>query len=274
VNRSLPYFALTLVVASSLASCSSIGVRRAKVVPQRPRFGRTTQTTAFGTFEVEAGFAANPKNSAEVGTMIKTGLSPTAEFFVDLAPYRYYDPAGPDIDGIGDVTLGLRQRLMNESKNYPATAVELAVQVPTGDEELYQTGGVAGVLDQNGLVNDNGYANVFGAFMIDRTFDTLYTTLYYQFGAIGTNEQGDQLVQHRGSLAGTIPVWEKWKALGELGVTYIPETGLNPLILNLAALYALSDTLQFDAGAIIGLNEDAADVIFRAGLTTNLGIFF
>jgi hypothetical protein len=181
VNRSaLPYIALSLVLASSLESCSSIGVRRAKVVPQRPRFGRTTQTTAFGTFEVEAGASANPKNAAEVTTTLKAGMSPTAEFFAEIAPYRYYDVPGPDVDGVGDLTLGMRQRLMNESKNYPATAMELAVQVPTGDEDLNGSTGLTGGLDST------GYANVYGAFMLDRSFDTLYTTLYYQFGALGT----------------------------------------------------------------------------------------
>jgi hypothetical protein len=46
------------------------------------------------------------------------------------------------------------------------------------------------------------------------------------------------------------------------------------MVLNLAALYAFSDTLQFDLGALVGLNEEAADLVLRAGLTTNLGIFF
>ena len=251
--------ATLLLAALLLSSCGSLGTRTAKVTPQRPKISNDTRTTAFGTFEVEAGSTIDPGDLFDLNVRVKAGVSPTAELFVELAPYINQDLPGPAAEGVGDLMIGFRQRLMNESKAYPATAFELVASVPTGETDLVGAG---------------NFPNVFGGFSVDRTFENVYATAYYRLGLLGSPEAGDIDIQHTGALAGVLNLDDRWNALGELAFQYVPETSDGPIVLNLAALYDLADTIRLDAGAVLGLNDDAPDFALRFGVVTNLGILF
>ena len=272
-----PTVCLLLVLLSlALSSCGTLGTRRAKVTPQRPKISNNTKTTAFGTWELEAGALVDPGDAFALDTRLKVGVSPTAELFASFPPYIYQDVTGDDVNGIGDLTIGFRQRLMNESKAYPATAFELQGTLPVGDDDLAQASGGNLV---SGVAGGGDFIDFAGAFILDRTFEQVYVTLYYKLGfsnesVSGSGVAGDLNVQHTAAIAGTMPIHERWSGLAELAGSYIPEESFGPLVANLAALYDLGDTAVLDAGVLLGLNDDAEDFAIRAGITTNLGIFF
>lgn len=256
-SASIAYPLLLVLLLTALPSCAGVGSRRAKVTPQRPRIGFTTQTTEFGTFEVEGGITADPGDSIDLPLRVKVGVSPTAELFTQWSPYGYIDVPGEDPSGTGDLTVAFRQRLMNESKAYPATALIIGTTLPVGDDEL---GG--------------GFTDFFAGLSADRTFNNVLATAFYQFGLQGTAEQGDLNIEHTASLAMTLPLAERWYGLAELGASYDVEASRGPVVANLAAIYDFTDTLVFDAGILFGLNDDAPDLALFAGFTTNLGILF
>ncbi|MEZ5978709.1 MAG: hypothetical protein R3F34_10865 [Planctomycetota bacterium] len=254
----------SLVLAPSLlllAGCAStgIGTHRAKVTPQRPTVGNTTQTAAFGTAEIEAGVAFDPSDRVDTAATIRFGLSESSELFVSHVPYVTVDAPGPDPSGPGDLTVGFRQRLLDESKDFPATALEIATSIPIGDDDP---------------AISSGYTNLYTGFTLDRHFGDLLTSWYYRLGLIGTAEAGNLDVQHTLAVAGYMPLMDRWNGVVELASTYYPEAGVEPLTANGSLLYTVTDSLLFDIGVQVGLNDDAQDFAIVAGVTTNIGRIF
>ena len=254
---SIAYPLLLVLLVTALPSCAGFGSRRAKVTPQRPRIGFTTQTTEFGTFEVEGGIQTDPSDNFSVPLRGKLGVSPTAELLVDLAPYAYEDVPGPDPSGPSPLTVVFRQRLMNESKAFPATSFHLGARLPVGEDDF-----------------GSGFNDFITGFSADRTFNNVLATAFYQLGLLGTDERGNLDVEHTASLAMTLPLTERVFGLAELGAQYNVEQSDGPLVLNLAGIYDFTDTLVLDAGIRFGLNDDAEDFALQLGFTTNLGILF
>ncbi len=256
---SIAYPLLLVLLVTALPSCAGFGSRRAKVTPQRPRIGFTTQTTEFGTFEVEGGVQTDPSDNFSVPIRTKIGVSPTAELLVEVSPYSYQDDPGPDPSGISPLTVVFRQRLMNESKAYPATSFHLGTRLPVGNDDF-----------------GSGFNDFIMGFSADRTFNNVLATAFYQVGLQGTKMSGDLNVEHSASLAMTLPLTERVFGLAELHALYDVELieGGGPVVLNLAGIYDFTDTLVLDAGIRLGLNEDAEDVVLQVGFTTNLGILF
>jgi hypothetical protein len=258
-TSSLIVAATALLVASGCSSTGTSNQYRAKVSQNRVNVGNTTQTAGFGTIELEAGgtYDASDRMSAKAG--VRVGTSETSELFVEHDPYVRIVEDGKDPSGSGDVVVGFRQRLLEESKNFPATALEFSTSLPVGDDDPLLT---------------SGYTNFYGAFVVDRHFGDLLTSFYYKLGAIGTAVANDLDAEHTIALAGFLPVTAGWTAMLEFAGTHRPEFDTEPIIVNAALLFNLTDALLFDIGVQVGLNDDAPDAVIVAGVTTNVGRIF
>lgn len=258
-TSSLIVAATALLLASGCSSTGAGNQYRAKATHNRVNVGNTTQTAGFGTIELEAGgtYDASDRMSARAG--VRIGTSTTSELFVEHDPHVRIVEDGKDPSGAGDVLVGFRQRLLEESKNFPATALEFSTSLPVGDDDPALT---------------NGYTSFYGAFIIDRHFGDLLTSFYYRLGAIGTAVANDLDAEHTLALAGFLPVTPGWTAMLELAGTHRPEVDTEPISVNLALLFNLTDALLFDVGVQVGLNDDAPDAVVVAGVTTNIGRIF
>ncbi|QDU65942.1 hypothetical protein [Engelhardtia mirabilis] len=257
-NRSLTAAAGAAGLAL-LSGCSAMGVARDPVTPQRPTFSNDTRTTGFGSFEIEAGAELDPSDRYGLETRVSIGLSESSEFFVGWLPYQNIDARGVDVEGPGDVRLGWKQRLMDETEELPATAIQLSTSLPAGEEEPFIS---------------SGFVDFYGAIIADRTFGRLGLTGFYQLGILGTAVPGDNDTEHTFSLGGTWAYDDLWNLGLETAVIYEPEIGENPFLGTAYAQYKLSEFVVVDGGVRLGLNADADDFILFVGMTTNLGRYF
>jgi len=242
-----------------LSGCSAMGVARDPVTPQRPSFSNDTRTTGFGSFELEVGGEADPRDRYSVESRVSIGLSETSELFIGWAPYVDIDKGGVNENGPGDMRLGWKQRLMDETESLPATAIQLSTSLPVGDDDPFIS---------------SGYVDFFGALIADRTYGRLGLTGFYQLGVLGTPVSGDNDTEHTVAIAGSW-AYDDWWTFGlETALIYEPEIDEEPLLATLYADYLVSEFVMLDGGVRIGLNEDADDLIFFVGLTTNLGRYF
>lgn len=253
-----------LFLALGASSCMSAGAYKAQVTPQRPTFSNDTRTASFGTMELEAGLeiGMNPdpgQNAARLDSVARFGVSETGEFFLGWTPYQSVDAVGPDPDGTGDLLVGFRQRLMDETESLPATALQIVTELPVGED------------DPNFSA---GHTNFAAAFIADRSFDDLSATFFYQLGVLDNGDAFDQDINHLLAVAGSMPIDDLLTAQAEFAWFYFPESDVEPIFLTLLGQYALSDTMMFDAGFRLGLNDDAQDVSVFAGIVTNLGRLF
>lgn len=252
---------LLLVAALGLAAsgCTSTGDYRAKVTPQRPTIGNTTETAAFGTVEIEGGISVDPSDRNSADATVRIGLSEDSELFVMHSPFVNVDTPGTNADGPGDLTIGYRQRLLEESRDFPATAIEFATSLPVGDDDP---------------AISSGYTNFYAGITVDRHFGDLLTSWYYRLGAIGTPVAGDLNAQHTLAVSGYLPLMDRWSGVAELATIIDVESSVEPMFVNAAVMYEVTESLLFDVGVQLGLNDDAPDVVLFGGFTTNIGRVF
>jgi hypothetical protein len=265
---------LILGLAGLTSGCASYGVAREPITPQRPTISNDTKTTAFGTFEVELGGRVDPRDKYSIETRTSVGLSPSSEVFMLWDPFVDIDSTQVpvDVDGDGEdergasgVTLGFKQRLMDESDVLPATAIQFGTQLPIGSDD-----GEIG----------SGFTEWFAGVAVDRTFGKLGMTGFYQFGLLtdvnpdGSATPGELGLEHQLALDLSWALDETLTAGGELATILDVETDREPVILTLYGQYQLNPSMNLDAGARVGLSEDSEDLVFIVGLTTNLGRFF
>ncbi|MEO0649777.1 MAG: transporter [Planctomycetota bacterium] len=259
---------VALLACALSAGCSTFGVQREQVTPQRPSISENTQTTAYGTFESEIGLRYDPTDEYAVETRTSVGLSPKSELFAIWDVFRDLDSGqilndvdgdGEDETGTGDIIVGFKQRLLDETETLPATAIAISTSLPTGSDD--------------GEIS-SGEIDWFGALIADRTFGRLSLTGFYQLGILGTPDVGDVDSRHTFAIDGTWALDEKINVGAELATLIEAEIDQEPVLLTAYGQYELNPSMMLDAGMRIGLSEDSPDVVFLIGLTTNLGRFF
>jgi len=270
LSNATPSLLLAAVVALPfLGSCTSTGAYRAKVTPQRPTVSNTTETAAFGTVELEAGVSLDPSDRTSADVTARVGLSESSELFIEHAPYINIDRAGEDANGPGGLAIGFRQRLLDESRDFPATAIEFKTVLPVGEDDLNRGGGVVGFESST-----SGFTDFFAAISVDRHFGDLLTTWYYQLGVLGTGAAGDLDTQHTLAVAGSMELVDRWHGVLELATSTFTETDVDPMSANAALMFEVTESLLFDIGLQVGLNDDAPDLVVVGGFTTNIGRIF
>lgn len=242
-----------------LSGCNAMGVARDPVTPQRPTISDNTQTSGFGTFEVEAGLELDPRDRTSVETRVSVGLSENSEFFLGWSPFTDIDKGGVEERGPGDLLVGWKQRLMDETEELPATAVQISTSLPVGADEPFIS---------------SGETDFFGAFIADRTYGRLGVTGFYQLGLLGNAELGNTDIEHTVAVVGSWAHDDWWTFGLETALVGEPEADEEPLLATLFGQYKMSEYMTVDGGLRIGLNEDADDAILFIGVTTNLGRYF
>ena len=246
------------LLLAGLAACIVPAGGEAAATPQRPTLSSDTNTTAEGTFEVETGASWDPSDSFGLPTVVKFGSGPRTEVFVGGSPYVYVSQRGEDEQGIGDVTVGLRHRLVDETDGSPGAALQAAVKLPTADEE-------------RGL--GSGEVDASFAGILARSAGSVGLTGYYSLDVLG-DPDGNTALGHSLALAAGLPLADRVGAFGELAGVWIPELDTDPIFTTLGLTFSPSPTLVFDAAIVLGLNDDAPDTQVMIGLTRNLGSRF
>jgi hypothetical protein len=257
-----------LTCAALTTGCSTFGVQREEITPQRPTISQDTRTTAYGTFEEELGILADPGDEYALQTRTSVGLSEKSELFLLWDVFRQVDNSqvladldgnGKDESGFGDAIIGFKQRLIDETDNLPATAIQIGTSIPIGSDD--------------GELN-RGRIDWFGALIADRTFGRLAMTGFYQLGILGTATPGDIDTEHTFALDGRWAFDDRINIGAEVATQVQGEIDFEPVYLTTYGQYKVSKSMNFDAGLRVGLSEDSDDVVFLIGLTTNLGRFF
>lgn len=245
-----------LLALLTLTSCLAGGASDAAVTPQRPTVSSDTSTTAEGTLELEAGLALDPGDSTATPLTLKLGLAPRTELFAGLSPFNTVERRGDDGEGFGDLVLGMRHRL-DEGDRKNSFAFQAAGKLPTGDEdEGFSTGEVdfflAGILTH---ASESGPS----------------FTGFYELGIVGDpRRRSDTDLQHVVALALSQPVGEDLSAFGELA-RIDPGIRSDYLLGTFGLAHRAHAGLVVDGAISVGLDDDAPDLVFLVGLTTQLG---
>lgn len=245
-------------VLALLPACLAMPPDGEAVTAQRPTLSSDTATSYEGTFEVEGGLAFDPSDSFDSPVSVKYGVGPATEVFLGLSPYQSVDQGGADGDGFGDLTLGTRHRFWEEADGPGSAAFQLVTKLPTGDED-------------EGL--STGEVDFFGAGIYTAALDVATLTGYYELGVLGEDPGSGSDLQHVLAVAAARNLHQHVGVFGELATVLLPE-GEDSVLATLGATYAVSSSLVFDAGVVLGLDEDAPDAVFQVGFTTNYGPIF
>ncbi len=223
--------------------------------PQRPTFANDTATTPEDVLEVEFGVSADPRSPGrdiDLPLGLKLGLGPRTELFGGLGVLRSVDGE----DGIGDVTIGLRHRLWDETYETVGTAFQLSTKLPAASES-------------RGL--GSGEIDFFAAGIHTRTIDRTAFTLFYQAGLVSEPAGVGQDLEL--ALAGMVrtDLTRRMLGFGEVAGVFQPENDLESIFLTVGGAFRYAPWMYLDLGLSVGLTHDAPDVLLLVGLTRNLG---
>ena len=231
----------------------------ARVTPQRPTFSSSTTTTAAGTAEIETGLGLDPGDFFDTPTTVKVGVSETSELFIGWSPFQWIEKPGSNGRGVGDLTIGTRQRFMEETESSPAAAFQLSTKLPTADED-------------EGL--GSGEVDFRAAGIVSKQIENVALTGFYQLGFLGEVGDEDIDLEHGLAVAGSIPVADQLSLFGEMTLRITPEADQEELFTIFGAAYEVNESLVLDGALLVGLSPDAPDFQILIGLTHNLGEIF
>ncbi len=248
----LPLLVLPLALLG--AGCTVDAGSQASPVVQRHKFSNSTQTVPAETVQVEGGLEVNPGDGFDVQAGVRWGASPSTEFVLTADPYRKLDDT--DGSGVGDVRLGVRHRLWDETQDQPAVAVEFSGKIPVADAD-------------EGL--GSGEPDLFLALAADRNYREAFFTAYTQLGFLGDPGSDGSDVALLAAVAAQRPLMQRVQAFGEVAGLYSPDADLSALYLTAGGLVALAPAFTLDAGLSVGIGDDAESLLLRVGVTRSIG---
>jgi len=124
------------VVATSSASAQRDSTSRRTVQPERPTVATHAFTVAAGYLEIETGVErdhfAPSANGLGVPTVAKIGLSQRAQLGIGVPVVKAPRIAA----GVGDLSVGIKYRIVDDAPMLGAFALLPSIKVPTGDDDL------------------------------------------------------------------------------------------------------------------------------------------
>jgi len=223
---------------------------------QRPVFSSNTNTTASGTTEIETGFLYDVDDAIRLPSTLKVGVTDRTELFLDFIPYQDVDVGFTDSQGFGDLRIGTRQRIWDETEEDPGLAYQLEAKIPTADAS-------------DGL--GTGETDFFVAAIADTSFNDIAFTSYYQLGFL--DDIGDDGVdlEHGLAVAARQAIDYQFTSFGEIALVTAPEQDRDELFTTLGVAYNVDPSFVVDAAIVVGLTSDAPDLQLLFGLTRNFG---
>jgi len=214
-----------------------------------------TDTTEYGTFEVEVGGSFDPGERKAFPVRLKHGLSEQVEVYADWSVYEKTERVGQDDgEGIGDAGIGIRHRFWENTQG-TSTALEGRVSIPTGDEdELTGTGNL----------------DWFGSVMATQDFQGTRFNGWVEVGVLGDALSDDTEMQRNLAFSMASNLGEDLIGYAELSRTFGED--IDPAYGTLGLGWRASPVTTLDFGVAIGMNDEAEDAVYFVGFTSNLGI--
>ena len=250
-------FRKALLLVPFCAACTSSPTGPAPVTPQRPFLSRDSATTADGTLELETGFEVRPDKLFSLPTVVKFGATPNTELFFKSPVYQHYTLPGPNAEGFGDVTVGARVRVIDETEKSPSYAFALESKLPTGSNEV-----------------STGKQDFYGTFIASKTYQKIAFTGNYRLGVLSTPIGTGSDLEHGFFLRGRGWINQQVSVAAELDGQFASGPWQDIVQTIWTAGYLLTPSLMFDVGISLGLNSAAQDYVILAGFTTNFGGVF
>jgi hypothetical protein len=187
---------------------------------------------------------------------LKWGMAQNAELSASWQPYQVVRQPGPDASGVGDLTIGLRYRFLDEHGVAPSAAIQVATKLPTGDED-------------KGL--SSGETDFLASISLNKVVGPLSATLYYEADILGEPNGTGQDLANVFAAAASMSVTERLGLYAELAGTVVSEQDLGIYNTSWGLTWSPIPSLVFDAGVRVGLSDDAEDFVLVFGLTQNFG---
>lgn len=249
-----------LIIASAVAA----PVAAEPICADRPGKGSETCTVPAGHWQVETGFAdwSLQKSGGEretwlaIGeTEIKYGLTDSADIEIDFTPWQRARSSSGGVRetarGFGDVTVLYKQRLTRAGAALEVAAYPY-VKVPTAKHAL------GNGKWEGGLLVPVGYAIPNSPFGISLTPELDWVADADGRGYHAAMAQvAGMSWQASTRLSLSAELWGQWD--------WDPEGAARQASADGAVAYLLSDDVQLDAGANVGLNRVTPDVELYAG---------
>lgn len=245
----------TLLLATLLALPAS-----AQINADRPGLGASPFVVGQGTIQVEAGTPEVVRNEYSVGAasgsattfsfpvLLRYGLTETIEARVGTSVYdalRVSNDVTDDSEtegnaGFDAIEVGASIQL---ATNGPVVAVLPSVLIPTTDAG--DLAGAARVAAGWTLTDVLDLTTTLGAVVRDAEPDLTVT--------------GEAVAELHAALADAVGVFAEFAAY--------PSDDLTPLYGGGGVTFLVTPDVQFDASFDVGLNDDAADLLFGAGIS-------
>ena len=235
--------------------------------PARPGLGDTSCTIAPGRVSVEIGVAdwARDKSGGDLtdtmtiaDTLIRAGIGEATEIDLGWTPYVHARVRGAGgtvthADGVGDVTVALRQNLSHPDGSGFSITLEPFATLPVGT-------GPGGAGDWSAGV------------VIPASFDLHHGLSLQSTTRIAAETDSDGHGRHfaMGEVMGlSIALSDAVSATAELQVVRDedPAGATTQDYAGLSLAWGVSDDLQLDMGAVAGLNRAAGDVELYTGVS-------
>lgn len=218
----------------------------------RPLDTEDTGTVEPGKAELELSlnYARNPDdNSWSTLGVFSFGILPRFEARVEL-PLLLMEPEDQrSRAGVGDTTLGLKFRLLDEKETAPAVLGSLTLRLPTGNDERGLGSedvdvGLLGVMSKSfGPVTVTGH---LGYTFVTRDSDLNFWTF-------------NAATEYRATRV--------WSLVGEVVSAIGEAKAADTVVLRLGSVYALTDRIKLDGAVGFGATKESPDVIVTVGMT-------
>jgi hypothetical protein len=253
-------FRCAVLLVPALTACLALEEGKQRPVSsQRPGFSRSTATVSAGHVELESGLRLDPGDSVDTPMTVRWGFDQRSEVFVGFSPYVWIDfPSGSE-ESIGDVLVGYRARVREQTEAGPSVAVQLAAKLPIADEDEGFT---------------TGEPDTFAAGMATWNESDWSATAFAQLGLLGQEDDSNELdAQYLIALAGSHTLDRpEYSAFGEIAGVFVPELNEDQAVMTMGLTWAWMPGRVFDAGVAFGLTDDAPDAVLLFGFTTGLGL--
>ena len=228
------------------------------VQPERPTVATHAHTVAPGYFEVESGVQGNRVDAGSraynVPTVMKVGLS--SHLQLNLGTPVFLSGAGQQA-GLGDVSVGVKWRLLDDHPVLGDFALLPAVKFPTGS-----------ITDGTGSGTTDVGLTVIASYDV-RGVDMDLNLAYTRVGVVG-DQSGTDAALWTASFG--IPVAGRFSWVAELfGVPRVDGASAPPVTAFLTGpSFLVSPALNLDFGVIAPIHGDLPNAVY-AGVVWNLG---
>ena len=224
---------------------------------QRPLLAATTETTGFGSLQLEAGVASDPGSQLAFPGAVRVGLSDATEGYLrgDLLRWDF----DADVAGQGNLLVGVRHRLLEEQGALPALAIQMQTKLPTAQ------------------ASDGFGSNAIDwdlALIADREFGALETSWFAQAGYLGVDFGTG--TDFESTLAASVrwPFATRWSAYLQGAAVVCRSQDRRERYLGGGLIYRVGAQGLLDVGVLQGYGDAPEDVLLMIGYTRNAGSFY